>query len=210
MLLAWFALAYGVGLAAERLGWLRAGSAWAAGLVGGLVLYGGGLPAAFLLLAFVAVGHWASRRNPNSEDRRGRTAPQVLANGLPAALALALGSPAFFLGALGAALADTLATEVGRAAPWAWRPDRGRVPSGTNAAVSLHGTLALLAGSALLSLAAPFFATQSMAVFLGGVAGAVLDSLTGFYLEERVPWWGNNLNNTIATAFGGLVALALA
>lgn len=143
----WIALpiAFAVGLIAERLGWLRSNTAWAAALVGGLPLWAGGIPAALAVIFFVVLGSAASRLNQRSRDRSGRSAFQVLANGLPAALGIALGSPTFFLAALAAA-ADTLATEMGSRSPWAWHPLRGRVPSGTNAAISGPGTIALVLG----------------------------------------------------------------
>lgn len=200
-------VAFGIGYLAELAGWLRPRAAWAAALVGGIPLAVGGLPAA-LVVIFVAAGTAASRLNPRSRDRAGRTAFQVLANGLPAAVGLALGSPAFFLGAYAAALADTLATEVGSRSSWAWHPLRGRVESGTNAAVSGIGTLALVLGAFWMAPWAFVLGIPAGPVVLGGVAGAVWDSLLGL-LEDRYRWWGNDLTNLLATGLGGFVAWAV-
>ena len=90
---------------------------------------------------------------------------------------------------------------------WAWRPGRGRVPGGTNAAVSLPGTLALVLGAGLMALL--FGGRHAGAVFAAGVFGAVLDTLTG-PLEERLRWWTNDGNNAVATTAAGLLAWMLA
>ncbi|MCS7194400.1 MAG: DUF92 domain-containing protein [Meiothermus sp.] len=201
-------VALGVGLLAERAGWLRPGAAWAAALVGGIPLGVGGLPAALAVLYLVALGSLASRINPRSQDRMGRTAGQVLANGLPAALGLLLGSPAFFLSALAAAAADTLATEVGGRARQAWHPLRGWVPAGTNAAVSAQGSLALLLGALLYLPWALWLGVPPLAVVVGGVAGAVADTLLGLG-EDRFRW-GNGLTNLLSTALGGGVGFLIA
>jgi uncharacterized protein (TIGR00297 family) len=201
-------IAFFIGHFAELAGWLRPRAAWAAALVGGIPLAVGGLEAAGVVIFFVAVGTAASRLNPRSRDRAGRTAFQVLANGLPAAIGLALGSPAFFLGAYAAALADTLATEVGSRSSWAWHPLKGRVESGTNAAVSGLGTLALGLGAFWIAPWAFALGLPAGPVVLGGIAGAMWDTLLGL-LEDRYPWWSNDLTNLLATSLGGCVAWAL-
>lgn len=202
-------VAFGIGLLAERLGWLRPRTAWAAALVGGLPLWAGGIPAALAVLFFVAVGSLASRWNPSSRDRRGRTALQILANGLPAALGIALGSPVFFLGALAAACADTLASEIGAGSRRAWHPLKGWVESGTNAAVSLRGTLALGLGALIFVPWAGWLEVPGWPVWAGGVAGALADTLLGL-LEDRFEGWTNDLTNLLTTTVGGVVALLLA
>lgn len=202
-------IAFGVGLLAERMGWLRPKAAWAAALVGGLPLWVGGILAALAVLFLVALGSLVSRRNPQSQDRAGRTAFQVLANGLPAALGLTLGSPVFFLAALATAAADTLATELGSRSWWAWHPLKGRVESGTNAAISGLGTLALLGGAVLFVPWAVWLEVPIAGVVLGGVAGALADTLLGL-CEDRWACWNNDLTNLLATTLGGLVAVCLA
>lgn len=206
----WIALpiAFAVGLIAERLGWLRPNTAWVAALVGGLPLWAGGIPAALAIIFFVVLGCAASRLNQGSRDRAGRTAFQVLANGLPAALGIALGSPTYFLAALATAAADTLATEAGSRAKWAWHPLKGRVETGTNAAISGPGTVALILGAWLFSPWALWLGVPVLAVVVGGITGAFADTLLGL-LEDRFSWWSNDLTNLLATTIGGLAALAL-
>ncbi len=197
------ALALGLLVAAGFLGrgWLTAGGALAAGALGALALILGGLPAALVLIGFAAAGSALGARER-------RTAAQVLANGLVPVLALAL-SPSGFLGGLGAAAADTLATAAGRRAPWAWRPDLGRVPPGTNAAVSPRGSLAALGAALAFAAAAPLLAASPAAVLGGAVLGALVDTLVGLCLEERLAFWTNDLTNAAATLAGTAAALAL-
>lgn len=204
-----FPIALVVSLIAERLGGLRPRAAWAAAIIGGLSLWKGGVFAALAVVFFVAVASLATRMNQTSEDRQGRSPRQILANGLPAALGIVLGSPAFFLGALATALADTLATEMGARAPRAWHPVRGRVPSGTSGAISPVGTAALVLGALGFWPWAVMFQISPLAVVLGGVAGAFVDTAVGVLVEDRFPWWGNNLTNLLATSAGGLLAAVL-
>jgi len=182
-------------------GWLTACAALVTAVLGALALYAGGLPAALLLLGFAALGNL-----PGSGERR--RACQVIANAAFPVLALFL-DPAGFLGGLGAAAADTAATVFGSRARWAWRPDRGRVPAGTNAAISPLGSAATLATAVLFALLAPAFGASPLAVLAGVLAGALLDTLVGLALEERLAWWGNDLTNLVATATGTAVALLL-
>ncbi|PZA05921.1 DUF92 domain-containing protein [Meiothermus sp. PNK-Is4] len=201
-------VAFAVGWLAERLGWLRPKSAWAAAWVGGLPLWAGGIPAALAVILLAALGSTASRLNPRSRDQKGRTALQVLANGLPAALGIALGAPLFFLGAIATAAADTLATEVGARSSTAWHPLKGPVSSGTNAAISLPGTLGLVVGAMIFGLFGLALGQPVWPIALGGIAGAFADTLLGL-LEDRLEGWSNDLTNLLATTLGGFFALGL-
>lgn len=96
-------------------------------------------------------------------------------------------------GALAAAGADTWATEIGTLygrAPWSLR-SRSRVPAGTSGAITTVGTIALVAGatsiaalSAILTVI-PANARTAVAVALGGVAGAIADTLLGAWVQQR-------------------------
>lgn len=126
-----------------------------------------------------------------------RDAWQVAANGGVFALC-ALGatlwpSTAWALGGLGAlaaATADTWATEVGTAiggvprALASWRA----VPAGTSGAVTLAGSIAMVAGALFLGTAASLFGFGKevlVPVAAGGVAGAVFDTILGATVQER-------------------------
>lgn len=181
-------------------------------------------------------------------DTRARDAWQVLANGGLFAVAAIIwaftGSwqaGLFGFGALAAATADTWATELGmalKAAPRSIRTWRPVVP-GTSGAVSTHGTAAAVVGAFVMALCAvasftvPFDIPRLEAIFVGGVAGALADSLLGAtvqsvrwceeceeWTERRVHtcgyrshhrkglrWMNNDVVNLVATVVGGLTAI---
>lgn len=195
-----------VSLAAQRAGALsRAGSVAAWG-VGAIVFgVGGWLWAAALLTFFgtsTALSRWRKGRKDSLGYEKGgrRDAWQVLANGGVAAACalLPLIFPAitsadahlWFLAALAAANADTWATEIGSALggrPWDLRTRKPAAP-GTSGAVSFGGTLAALAGAALIGvLFAPDAASRQL-VTAAGWGGALADSLLGAFVQAQ--WRG--------------------
>jgi uncharacterized protein (TIGR00297 family) len=168
---------------------------------------------------------------------------QVLANGgayfVAAIGALLVASPipyALGAGALAAATADTWATEIGTYAGGvpvsivSWQ----RVPPGTSGGISLFGSVAGVAGALFIAITAvlakwpvPFAAT-----ILGGIAGALSDSILGATMQVRrrcdrcdksterrvhdcgsttvyaggVEWVDNDVVNFLSTSFGAMVA----
>jgi uncharacterized membrane protein len=104
--------------------------------------------------------------------------------------------------------------------------------------VSVAGTLAMIAGALLVAAGAHAFGLTGCApaVAIGGVSGAVADSLLGATLQERrwcpacnrpteqrvhgcgtetspaggVAWMDNDVVNLLATAIGAMVAGAVA
>jgi len=150
---------------------------------------------------------------------------QVLANGGPATLFASaghlLGEPtlvAAAFGALAAACADTWASEVG--ARVGGRTLRllppGEVAPGDHGGVSLAGSLAAFGGAVLIGLITLVVSHPStaMAVIVGGLFGALLDSVFGGWLEPRaghpgLSFYDNNLNNATATLVAGLVTASL-
>lgn len=235
---------------------LTLGGAYAAFAVGTAAVVGG-IGWAFALAAFfyssVVLSSWRAadkRQRAYSvlPDARSRNAWQVLANGgLFAVAAVSWGvegswAAGFFgFGALATATADTWATEIGIAldpAPRSiitWK----RVAPGTSGAVSAFGMGAVVAGSFLIALLAvaafttPFDLPRIEAVFVGGITGAVADSLLGATVQSRrwcepcgawterrvhtcgfrsrhaagFRWMTNDVVNLLATALGGLAAL---
>ena len=146
--------------------------------------------------------------------------------------------------ALAAVTADTWATELGALSPSLPRMIthlRVRVASGTSGAVSVLGTLGALASAALIAGLAALLTTSvggtAWIVALGGLAGALFDSLLGATVQciyrcpaEGIeteqhplhrcgtptlyvrgwPWLNNDLVNAACGAFGSIVACALA
>jgi uncharacterized protein (TIGR00297 family) len=166
-----------------------------------------------------------------AEPAHGRNAAQVIANlgvaGMIAAIAtwpaLTLltsastsGRPALWptllVAALAEATADTLSSEIGQAfggTPWLITRMR-RVAPGTDGGVSLVGTMAGLAGAALISLAGMaalrLHPAGAIIAFVGGASGLLFDSFLGATVERR-GWLGNDLVNFASTLFSVLVAL---
>jgi len=200
----------------------RRGALAGALLGGGVYLFAGAAPFASLAL-FVLLGSAAGRLRG---DRSGpRSARHAVANLVVASFAAFLAwlcdSPAIraaLIASIGAALADTLSSEIGlrsRSRPRlivGWR----LVPAGTDGGVTPIGTAAGGAGSLLITLSAwglgylPF--SLFVPVFFAGFAGTIIDSLLGATLE-RARIVGNeevNFLSTLAAALAaGLVVLGL-
>jgi uncharacterized protein (TIGR00297 family) len=198
------ALAAVASFAARVLGLLTTGGALAAAGIGTAVFAGGGWGLALTLIAAFALTGVATRFRPRMklmqpEHRRGRSASQVLANGLiPAALAVAgvaLDVPWALTGAMGAiaaSTADTLATEIGLLSP---RPPRlittGKVVSrGRSGGITLMGTITgvggamVVGGFGLVLLPRPG-GPGLVPVTAGGIAGLLIDSLLGATVQAR-------------------------
>jgi uncharacterized protein (TIGR00297 family) len=203
-LLSGFLIAVLIAFGAYRLRSLDRSGAYAAVVVGTLIFGLGGWQWAVLLLAFFITSSALSRafrRRKQGLDEKfskgsQRDAGQVFGNGALAALFAALHffTPdsawvwVAFAGTLAAVNADTWATELGVLNPSAPRmiTDLGKdVEKGTSGAISPVGTLASLAGAALIGVCAVLFSPQPVAWTLGiavtaaGLLGSLFDSLLG-------------------------------
>ncbi len=212
-----------IGFLAWRARALSRSGAWAAALVGGLIFGLGGFPWAIVLLAFFisssGLSRLFSRRKKALDEKFSKGSQrdwgQVLANGGLGAL-LALASALLpgklrawdayiwvaYAGAMAAANADTWATELGVLSRTPPRLITTGLPveRGTSGAISLPGTLAAVAGAALVAAIAAVLAPQALKfvdfwnfgfapwhrlfpfflfVLLGGMVGALFDSLLG-------------------------------
>ena len=197
-------LAVGIVVVGWRLGLLAPSGAVAAALLGGLTYVTGGLPAAILLVAFFVTSSLLTRLFTRSKKALAKTFSkggrrdwaQVLANGGPALLMLAVGALdwlpthiawASFAAALATVNADTWATELGVLSPG--QPQlittSKRVPRGTSGAVSLAGSIAAAAGALLIALLGGVlgvaFLTPGfiLAVTVAGLLGSYFDSVLG-------------------------------
>jgi uncharacterized protein (TIGR00297 family) len=253
--------ALGLGLAAciaflaRRTRSLSTGGAVAATLVGGAAVAAGWSWGALLIIYFASssilshVGRGEKERRTGSIVAKSgdRDAVQVLANGAifaGAALAMVVRPDVHWLvlgaGALAASAADTWATEVGTlrgGEPHSILTGRS-VPAGTSGGVSMIGTIGLVSGAAFIGAAMiavgwnPYIARY---VFIGGIVGAVVDSLLGATMQARrwcepcgreteravhdcgaatrahrgLGWLDNDIVNFLSTAAGGLLAALL-
>jgi uncharacterized protein (TIGR00297 family) len=178
------------------------------------------------------LGRAKKERMGLAEDRVGRTAAQVAANLGVSALActevaqswmadLGRFSPveisrgillAPMLAALAEAAADTLSSEIGQVA--GGRPRMittlRRVEPGTDGAITFAGTLAGLAGAAIVAAAGTSALRGDATLFAiacgGGIFGLFFDSLLGATLEQRGSL-NNDLVNFLST--GSAAAFAL-
>ncbi len=197
-------LAVPVSLAARRARTLSTSGALTAAVVGTLTIAAGWSWGLLLLAFFVsssALSKLGERKKaavlsavikPDGE----RNARQVLANGgvfaLSAAGYLAFPSPLWYatgIGAVAASTADTWATELGTlfgGEPISLTSGR-KVPPGTSGGVTLVGTLAGAGGALFIAAMATLanWPVPFAAVALGGMAGALADSLLGATLQAR-------------------------
>lgn len=200
-----FILAVLIALAAYRARALSRSGAMGALLVGTLIFGLGGWQWAILLIAFFVsssvltrlFGRQKAAVSEKFEKGGRRDLGQVLANGGIASLFALLHAIfpdsswtwAGFAASLAAVNADTWATELGVLSPVQPRliTNGKRVEKGTSGAISLHGTLAALAGSAFISLFATIFPAYSSfespyafgLLTLAGLLGAMFDSWIG-------------------------------
>ncbi len=248
-------VAGGIAFAARAARSLTTGGAIAATVVGTLAVTAGWNWGALLILYFVSstvlsrLGRGRKEARVSSIVAKGgeRDAIQVLANGgvfAGAAIAM-LVEPhvrwiALGAGSLAAAAADTWATEIGTlygGAPrsiLSWRS----VPAGTSGGVSLIGTFAAVAAAtfmAILVRTLGWTISLAVAVAVGGMAGAIVDSLIGATVQARrwcdacereterpthdcgtetrplrgLPWLDNDIVNFLSNAAGGILAAVL-
>jgi uncharacterized protein (TIGR00297 family) len=115
------------------------------------------------------------------------------------------------IAALGEATADTLSSELGQVLGGEPRllTTLRRVPTGTDGAISLNGTLAGAAGAAIVTGVAAFIfrftLRESAIAFTGAIAGLFADSLLGATLERR-GWLNNDAVNALSTLAAALLA----
>ena len=199
-----FLLAILVAVVAYRARSLSRSGAFAATLVGGVIFGMGGWQWAVLLLTFFITSSALTRafkkrkRGLDEKFSKGgqRDAGQVFGNGglatVFAALHFFIPSAGWvwvaFAACLAAVNADTWATELGvlsKSPPRMVTNLAKEVEKGTSGGISLIGTLAALAGSALIGILAllicpyPFSWTLGVAVTLAGFIGCMFDSFLG-------------------------------
>lgn len=237
--IAWTAIAISVGFGAAVF-WLRAatagGAATGALIAATLYLWTPGWRTSLWPLAMLLVltlfatrfGSHAKEKLGLAEDRRGRTASQVVANiGVAAVCGVPLTLVAIFsnepvsrvwlvamVAALGEATADTLSSEFGQVLGGEPRllTTMKRVPRGTDGAITAVGTICGVAGAiivATVAIPALELSFGEVAIALGGaVLGLFLDSLLGEWVERR-GWLGNDAVNTLSTLAAALAAVGM-
>jgi uncharacterized protein (TIGR00297 family) len=208
---------------AAVLAWATRALTWdgaAAGAIVGIATSAAlGLPGLAVLGTFFVLGSaatrigWERKRAKGTAEAGGgaRDARRVAGKGAIAAFAALhtlAGGPAeaAFAGAVAAALADTLGTEIGTLSQARPRslPDLRPVPAGTPGAVTFLGTFAALLGSFLVVVVAQAGGIVTSArlatwVLLAGFGAAMLESVA-VGLGLRAPGFVRNLGTTLAGA----------
>ena len=206
---------------------------WCHAAILGTILWGclgprGWLAVVVYLLVGSLVTRLGFRRKQEqglAEGRGGRRGPENVwgsaATGALLAMATVLAPPAWqpslllaFVASFAAKLADTCGSEVGKR--WGRRcvliTDLRPVPPGTDGAISLEGSLASLAGSALmagLGLLLGLLPDLASALLVSGVGllATLLESVIGATAQRRHAWLSNELVNGIQTALAAVLAL---
>lgn len=177
-----------------------------AAFVLGAICSAAGFGWAALLIGFFISGTLLSRYEAARKSRRtasvvekggNRDAWQVLANGgvfaVAAAMSIIHSSPlwmALGAGAIGAAAADTWATEIGvlsSATPRSIITGR-QVSAGQSGGITLIGTLGGVFGAvamAVIALLAGWGNSAAIAAIIGGIGGCTLDSVLGGSVQVR-------------------------
>ena len=211
-----------------KAGWVHAG-------IHGTLLWGslgwtGWLAVVLYLLVGSLVTRLGLRRKQDlglAEGRGGRRGPENVWGSAATGAGLALlctlpwaPVPLLLIGfaaSFSAKLGDTCGSEIGKR--WGrhtvlvtnLRP----VPPGTEGAISLEGSLASLAGSALMALVALQLGLLQgggawLLVTLVGLVATLIESLIGATLQGRLGWLSNELVNALQTLIAALLAIGLA
>ena len=183
-----------------------------ANIVGISIYLLGGLESFFLIVFFFVVAEAATKigRSKIKAKHERRTTSNILGNSTAAILALFLFSPFGFYGAVSAALADTLSSEIGLLSKKKPRliTTREEVEHGTDGGITALGLGAAVLGAGMVGLIHyaqfqnPFL---SVVLVLCGFLGSIIDSLLGALFELK-----NMLNNAEVNFLGSASGAAIA
>ena len=182
----------------------------------GLAIYLlGGISSFLTVLLFFTVAELATKvgRSTIGSEHERRTIGNIIGNGAPALIALALGSNIAFYGAIAAALSDTLSSEIGLLSKRKPRliTNFKEVEPGTDGGVTVLGFLAGLIGAFFIAAIGAFIYKDIFIVVIitiSGFIGCIVDSILGAAFEIK-----GMLNNTqvnfLGSASGALIAYVL-
>ncbi len=185
-----------------------------ANMVGLAVFYLGGFNYFLLTVLFFIVAEASTRlSSKNKAPHERRTIGNIFGNSGVAIIALALSSPIAFFGAMAAALADTLSSEIGMLSKTkpvlitTLKP----VEAGTDGGVSALGMWSSLLGGTIIA-SIHFAIYQNIYLFivliLAGIFGSMVDSFFGAVFE-RSKSLGNTQVNFLGSGAGALLAFLL-
>ena len=186
-----------------------------ADLIGIVASLFGGISAFTALIIFYAVAETSTRISKNNGNKHEkRSISNIIGNSGAAIIALVLQQPIAFFGAISAALADTISSEIGMLSKKQPRliTTLKKVETGTDGGVTLLGFAA--AGIASLAMGTLYYFTvnESFKILLiiscAGFFGSIIDSLLGAIFETR-QMLTNTQVNFLASSSGAILAFLL-
>ncbi len=188
-------------------------------IIGIFIVITSGFNWLILLLLFLILGTVFTQFRKTYKQRIGlvhekRTVRNVISNGIVPVILAIFGNYAGFIGAISAATADTLASEIGVLSSPVLITTREVVKPGTDGGVSILGTLAGLLGALIIGVSAFIVKvspdiTHSICIsVIAGLVGCFADSLLGATLE-RNGLFNNEHVNLTATIIGALVGIII-
>ena len=208
-------------------GWIHAGALGTI-LWGCLGWRGWAAVVTYLVLGSLVtrIGFRTKQERGLAEGRGGRRGPENVwgsaATGTILALLIGAGvtpKPLLLVGfaaSFAAKLGDTFGSEIGKR--WGGRPvlitTLQPVPSGTDGAISLEGTVASAVGSGLMTVVMlalgllPSIPT-AVVVMLIGLIATLAESLIGALAQDRVRWLSNELVNAVQTLLAAVMAMVV-
>jgi len=186
-----------------------------ADIVGLLIYFRGGSIAFLVLVVFYITAILATLMSIKGDQKHEkRTSSNILANSAAAIVALFLGQFIAFFGAISAALADTVSSEIGMMSKK--KPilitNFKQVEHGTDGGITLLGTSAGIIAAILIAIiyyltVSPSF-TTAIIIAIAGMFGSIIDSLLGAIFERKGQL--NNFQvNLIASSSGAIIAYGL-
>jgi len=211
-----------------RAGWIHAG------VLGTLLLGSLDWPGWWAVVLYLALGSLVTRlgfrrkqEQGLAEGRGGLRGPENVWGSAATGAALAVftvlpAAPVVllrigFAASFAAKLADTCGSEIGKR--WGRRTflitSLRPVPPGTEGAISAEGTVASVAGSALMALVMVALGLLQGPELLGlvtlvGLVATLIESLIGATMQPRLRWLSNELVNALQTLIAALLAMGLA
>ncbi len=210
-------------------GWIHSG------ILGTILLACLGWPGWFVVSIYLVfgslvtkVGFKYKKARGIAEGRDGRRGPENVWGSAATGAILAIiynlfgdfGQPFIFLGfasSFSAKLADTFGSEIGKR--WGkktylittFKP----VPSGTDGAISIEGTLASFLGSSLMAVVMfAFYFIPSLELLLivviSSFIATLMESFFGALFQHRIPCLTNEVVNFIQTSFAAILSISLA
>ncbi|MDY6966109.1 MAG: DUF92 domain-containing protein [Halobacteriota archaeon] len=191
---------------------------------GSIILYSAGADYLLILVLFLVIGSLFTRLKYDYKKSIGASEPHggrrsinpVIANGIVPTFMAVLGNPYLLVGSLSAALADTMATEIGLLHKNPVLVTTGEVvEAGTRGAISILGEIAAILGALIIALLSILLTDGSdvhiMAIALiSGLIGCNIDSLLGASMEFLSKEEVNLLGTLSGAAISAGIALSFA